>query len=47
MIYVSADGKYLLHGDLIDLGKHQNLGDAAWSRSGMPSKASWLIPHPR
>jgi thiol:disulfide interchange protein DsbC len=32
MIYVSADGKYLLHGDLIDLGKHQNLGDAAWSR---------------
>jgi thiol:disulfide interchange protein DsbC len=32
MIYVSADGKYLMHGDLIDLGKHQNLGDAAWSR---------------
>jgi thiol:disulfide interchange protein DsbC len=32
MVYVSADGKYLMHGDLIDLGKHQNLGDAAWSR---------------
>ncbi|GGY14959.1 hypothetical protein GCM10008098_02280 [Rhodanobacter panaciterrae] len=32
MVYVSTDGKYLMHGDLIDLGKHQNLGDAAWSR---------------
>ncbi len=32
MVYVSTDGKYLMHGDLIDLGKHQNLGDDAWSR---------------
>ncbi|MFC5582101.1 DsbC family protein [Rhodanobacter terrae] len=32
MIYVSADGKYLMHGDLIDLSKHQNVSDAAWSR---------------
>ncbi|MEO8811074.1 MAG: DsbC family protein [Rhodanobacter sp.] len=32
MIYVSADGKYLMHGDVIDLGKHQNVSDAAWSR---------------
>jgi thiol:disulfide interchange protein DsbC len=32
MVYVSTDGKYLMHGDLIDLGKHQNLGDAAWSQ---------------
>lgn len=32
MIYVSTDGKYLMHGDLIDLGKHQNVSDVAWSR---------------
>ena len=32
MIYVSTDGKYLMHGDLIDLGRQQNLNDAAWSR---------------
>lgn len=32
MIYVSADGKYLMHGDLIDLGKRQNASDDAWSR---------------
>lgn len=31
-IYVSTDGKYLMHGELIDLGKHQNVSDAAWSR---------------
>ncbi|HEY8682209.1 MAG TPA: DsbC family protein [Rhodanobacter sp.] len=32
MLYVSADGKYLLNGDLVDLGKHQNVSDAAWAR---------------
>jgi thiol:disulfide interchange protein DsbC len=32
MLYVSTDGKYMMHGDLIDLGRHQNVGDEAWSR---------------
>ncbi|HEV2682112.1 MAG TPA: disulfide isomerase DsbC N-terminal domain-containing protein [Rhodanobacter sp.] len=32
MVYVSTDGKYLMHGDVIDLGKHKNVNDAAWSR---------------
>ncbi|MFC5437256.1 DsbC family protein [Rhodanobacter umsongensis] len=32
MIYVSTDGKYLMHGDVIDLSRHQNVSDAAWSR---------------
>jgi len=32
LIYVSADGKYLLNGDLIDLGRKRNLSDAAWAR---------------
>lgn len=31
MVYVSADGKYMMHGDLIDLGKRENLSDAAWA----------------
>ncbi|MFA6228922.1 MAG: DsbC family protein [Rhodanobacter sp.] len=31
MIYVSADGKYMMHGDLIDLGKRENVSDAAWA----------------
>lgn len=32
MIYVSTDGKYLMHGDVIDLSRHENVSDAAWSR---------------
>ncbi len=32
MLYVSTDGKYMMHGDLIDLSRHQNVGDEAWSR---------------
>ncbi len=32
LLYISADGKYLLHGDLLDLGRKQNLSDAAWAR---------------
>ncbi|HEY0199236.1 MAG TPA: DsbC family protein [Rhodanobacter sp.] len=31
MLYVSADGKYLLNGDLVDLGQHENVSDAAWA----------------
>ena len=32
MLYVSADGKYLIHGDVLDLGRKQNLSDDAWAR---------------
>jgi thiol:disulfide interchange protein DsbC len=31
MLYVSADGKYLLNGELVDLGHHQNISDIAWA----------------
>jgi len=31
MVYISFDGKYLMHGDLIDLTQHRNVGDAAWA----------------
>jgi thiol:disulfide interchange protein DsbC len=31
MLYVSADGHYLLNGSLVDLTKHQNISDDAWS----------------
>jgi len=31
MVYVSTDGKYMMHGDLIDLGKRENLNDNAWA----------------
>lgn len=32
MVYISADGKYLLNGDLLDLDQHANANDAAWAR---------------
>ena len=32
MVYISTDGKYLMHGDLVDLGTRQNVGDADWAR---------------
>ncbi|HWU77955.1 MAG TPA: DsbC family protein [Rhodanobacter sp.] len=32
MVYISADGKYLMHGDLVDLTTQQNVGDADWAR---------------
>ena len=31
LVYISADGKYMIHGDLVDLGAHRNLSDAAWA----------------
>jgi thiol:disulfide interchange protein DsbC len=31
LIYVSADGKYLLNGDLVDLTRKRNLSDAGWA----------------
>jgi thiol:disulfide interchange protein DsbC len=32
MLYVSADGKYLINGDLLDLANHENVSDGAWAR---------------
>ena len=32
MLYVSTDGKYAMHGDVIDLSRRQNLSDDAWAR---------------
>ena len=32
MLYVSADGKYLFNGDLLDLTRHKNLSDSAWAQ---------------
>lgn len=31
LVYISVDGKYMMHGDVIDLAKHENMSDAAWS----------------
>ncbi len=31
MVYVSADGKYLMHGDVVDLARHKNISDDAWA----------------
>lgn len=31
LVYVSTDGKYLLNGDLVDLGTKKSLNDAAWA----------------
>ncbi|ODV28125.1 MAG: disulfide bond formation protein DsbC [Rhodanobacter sp. 68-29] len=31
LVYVSEDGKYLLNGDLVDLGSRKSLNDAAWA----------------
>ena len=32
MLYVSADGKYMLNGELVDLGTKQNTSKLAWAR---------------
>ena len=32
LVYVSDDGKYMLHGDLVDLSARKSLGDAAWAK---------------
>ena len=33
LVYVSADGKYMMNGDVIDIGGKQNLTEAAWART--------------
>lgn len=32
LVYVSADGKYMLNGDLVDIDQHKSLSDVAWAR---------------
>jgi len=31
LVYVSADGKYMLNGDVVDLGAKRNLSERAWA----------------
>lgn len=31
LVYISADGKYMMNGDLIDLSSHKSLSENAWS----------------
>jgi len=31
MLYISADGKYLMHGEMFDLAKKKNVSDDAWA----------------
>ena len=32
MLYISTDGKYMMHGDVVDLTRRQNLSDDAWAK---------------
>ena len=32
MVYISTDGKYLMHGDVVDLAQRRNLSDDAWAK---------------
>src|SRR6185312_12435359 len=32
MVYISTDGKYLMHGDVVDLARSENLSDDAWAK---------------
>lgn len=32
MVYVSIDGRYMVDGNLVNLGQHRNESDAAWAR---------------
>lgn len=31
LVYVSADGKYLINGDVVDIGSRKNLSEAEWA----------------
>ena len=54
MVYVSADGKYMFNGDLMDLNQRKNLSDAAWAgsarRAGQVAPAQSIVfapAHPK
>ncbi|TAL85003.1 MAG: DsbC family protein, partial [Rhodanobacter sp.] len=32
MVYISTDGKYMMHGDVVDLTRRENLSDNAWAK---------------
>ncbi len=32
MVYISTDGKYMMHGDVVDLTRRENLSDDAWAK---------------
>ncbi|MEO8778105.1 MAG: DsbC family protein, partial [Rhodanobacter sp.] len=32
MVYISVDGKYMMHGDVVDLTRRENLSDDAWAK---------------
>ncbi len=40
MVYISTDGKYMMHGDVVDLARHENLSDDAWARFRKATLAS-------
>ncbi|HEV2539501.1 MAG TPA: DsbC family protein [Frateuria sp.] len=55
LVYVSTDGKYMLNGDLVDLGSRRNLSERAWAdfRKGELAKVPaaqrivFAPPHPK
>ena len=55
MVYVTADGKYLINGDLIDIGQRRSLNDAPWAAfrkaqlATVPSSQRIVFapPHPK
>ncbi len=55
MLYVSADGHYLFNGDLLDLGRQQNVSEAAWAgfrkaelaRVPAAQRIVFAPPHPK
>jgi thiol:disulfide interchange protein DsbC len=55
MVYVTADGKYMLNGDLVDVAKRHSLNDDAWASfrkaelAGVPAaqRIVFAPPHPK
>ena len=55
LVYVSTDGKYLMNGDLVDLGAKKSLNDAAWAafrkaelaRVPASARISYAPAHPK
>ena len=40
LVYVTADGKYMMNGDLVNVASHTSLNDAAWAKLRMQLLAS-------